>query len=132
MNLTSDTKEGCVLVVDDQEDIRETLREVIEMAGCQTLAAANGAEALELLEHHRPCLIVLDLLMPIMSGLEMLDALRSRPELASLPVVISTSAPHLAPSGVPILPKPIEIAGLWAWMRRTCHCATAQPLPNLR
>jgi response regulator RpfG family c-di-GMP phosphodiesterase len=132
MNLTSDTKEGCVLVVDDQEDIRETLREVIEMAGCTTLAAANGAEALELLEHHRPCLIVLDLLMPIMSGLEMLDALRNRPDLASLPVVISTSAPHLAPSGVPILPKPIEIAGLWGWMRRTCQCATAQPLPNLR
>jgi CheY-like chemotaxis protein len=132
MNLTTDTKEGCVLIVDDQEDIRDALREVIEMAGCKTLAAGNGAEALELLEHHRPCLIVLDLLMPIMSGHEMLDALRSRPDLASLPVVISTSAPHLAPTGVPILPKPIEIAGLWACLRRTCRCSTAQPLPNLR
>lgn len=132
MTAKSDTNEGCVLIVDDQEDIRDTLREVIEMAGCQTLAAANGAEALELLEHHRPCLILLDLLMPVMSGQELLDELRNRPELASLPVVISTSAPHLAPSGVPILPKPIDIAGLWAWLRRTCRCAAAQPLPNLR
>lgn len=128
----SGTKEGCVLIVDDQEDIRETLREVIEMAGCRSIAAANGVEALALLEHHRPCLIVLDLLMPVMSGNEVLDQLRRRPELATLPVVVSTSAPHLAPSGVPVLPKPIEIAGLWAWLRRTCRCAADHPLPNLR
>jgi DNA-binding response OmpR family regulator len=124
--------DGCVLVVDDQEDIRETLREVIEMAGCQTLSAANGAEALELLEHHRPCLIVLDLLMPVMSGHEVLDTLRSRPDLATLPVVVSTSAPHLVPRGVPVLPKPIEITGLWNWMRRTCRCAADHPLPDLK
>jgi CheY-like chemotaxis protein len=126
----SQTSEGCVLIVDDQEDIREPLREVIEMAGCQTLAAANGVEALALLEHHRPCLIVLDLLMPVMSGQEVLEVLRSRPELASLPVVVSTSAPHLAPRGVPILPKPIEIATLWGWMKRTCRCAAEHPLPG--
>jgi len=42
---------------------------------------------------------------------------------------VSTSAPHLAPSGVPVLPKPIEIAGLWAWLRRTCRCAADHPLP---
>jgi CheY-like chemotaxis protein len=124
--------EGCVLVVDDQEDIRETLRKVIEMAGCQTLAAANGVEALALLEHHRPCLIVLDLLMPVMTGHEVLDVLRGRPELASVPVVISTSAPHLAPSGVPVLPKPIEIAQLWNWLQRTCRCAADHPLPDLK
>lgn len=130
MTAHSQRTEGCVLIVDDQEDIRETLREVIEMAGCETLAAANGVEALELLEHHRPCLIVLDLLMPVMSGQEVLDVLRSRPELASLPVVVSTSAPHLAPRGVPILPKPIEIAALWGWMKRTCRCAADHSLPD--
>jgi CheY-like chemotaxis protein len=126
------TTEGCVLIVDDQEDIRETLRDVIEMAGCKALSAANGVEALALLEHHRPCLILLDLLMPVMSGQEVLDALRRRPELATVPVVVSTSAPHLAPSGVPILPKPIEIADLWGWLRRTCRCAADHPLPDLK
>ena len=132
MTPQADAREGFVLIVDDQEDIRETLREVIEMAGCQSITAANGVEALKLLEHHRPCLIVLDLLMPVMSGQEMLEELRNRPELATLPVVVSTSAPHLAPSGVPVLPKPIEIAGLWAWLRRTCRCAADHPLPDLR
>jgi CheY-like chemotaxis protein len=122
--------EGCVLIVDDQEDIRETLRDVIEMAGCRMLAAANGVEALALLEQHRPCLIVLDLLMPLMSGQEVLDVLGSRPEFASLPVVVSTSAPHLAPRGVPVLPKPIEIASLWAWMKRTCRCAADHSIPD--
>jgi response regulator RpfG family c-di-GMP phosphodiesterase len=130
MTAHSHSTEGCVLIVDDQEDIRETLREVIEMAGCRTLSAANGVEALALLEHHRPCLIVLDLLMPVMGGQEVLAVMRSRPELASLPVVVSTSAPHLAPRGVPILPKPIEIVTLWGWMKRTCHCAAAHPLPD--
>lgn len=118
---------GCVMVVDDQEDIRETLREVIEMAGCESLAAANGVEALQLLEQHRPCLIVLDLLMPLMSGEEMLDEMRKQPELAEVTVLISTSAPDLAPAGLPILPKPIDIARLWDWMRRTCHCAVNAP-----
>ena len=124
---------GCVLVVDDQEDIRETLREVIEMAGCESLAAANGVEALRLLEQHRPCLIVLDLLMPVMSGEEMLDEMRKQPELAEVTVLISTSAPDLAPAGLPILPKPIDIARLWDWMRRTCHCAANAPrsLPGM-
>ncbi len=116
--------EGSVLVVDDQEDVRETLREVIEMAGCNAITAADGVEALQLLETVRPCLIVLDLMMPIMTGQEVLSVLRERPEFAQLPVVISTSAPHLAPSGVPVLPKPIDISKLWGLMRRTCQCAS--------
>ncbi|HKU39723.1 MAG TPA: response regulator [Polyangiales bacterium] len=118
---------GCVLVVDDQEDIRESLREVIELAGCESICAANGVEALRLLERHRPCLIVLDLLMPVMNGSEVLDELQKHPELAQLPVVISTSAPDLAPEGVPVLPKPIDIARLWTFLRGNCQCAAATP-----
>ena len=113
----------CVMIVDDQEDVRDTLREVIELGGCEVVTAADGVEALQLLERMRPCLIVLDLLMPVMTGQEVLLELRKTPELAKLPVVVSTSAPHLAPSGVPILPKPIDISKLWGWMRRTCDCA---------
>jgi CheY-like chemotaxis protein len=115
----------CVLVVDDEEGIRETLREVVDMAGCSALVAANGAEALKLLERRRPCLIILDLLMPVMSGNEMLEAMKKQPALASLPVLISTSAPSRAPAGVPVVPKPIDIEVVWDWMRRTCNCVPA-------
>ena len=123
MTQATQTTEGCVLVVDDQADVRETLCEVIEAGGCRAITAADGVEALALLETRRPCLIVLDLLMPVMGGHEVLEALRKRPELSKIPVVISTSAPHLAPSGVPVLPKPVDISKLWSWMRRVCECA---------
>jgi two-component system, chemotaxis family, chemotaxis protein CheY len=113
---------GCVLVVDDEPDIRETLREAVEMVGCTVLLAANGADALRVLGEHRPCLMVLDLIMPIMTGQELLEILQKRPELAQLPVLVSTSAPRLAPAGVPVLPKPIDLGALWAWIRQNCRC----------
>lgn len=118
---------GCVLIVDDEPDIRETLKEVVEMAGCSAVVAANGAEALALLETLRPCLVIVDLLMPVMTGNELVEAMRKRPELASLPVLISTSAPSRVPAGLPVLTKPIDIKTMWAWMQKTCVCATTVP-----
>jgi CheY-like chemotaxis protein len=53
-----------VLVVDDEDGVRETMRDLVQMFGYAVMTAANGAEALALLADHRPCLIVLDLLMP--------------------------------------------------------------------
>lgn len=119
-------REEFVLVVDDEEGIRETLVEVIEMIGCSAISAADGAEALEMLAARRPCLVILDLLMPVMTGMELLEAMRKDPALATIPVVISTSAPHRAPAGVPVLTKPFDIESIWGWIRRSCPCA-AQP-----
>jgi CheY-like chemotaxis protein len=115
--------EGCVLIVDDEEGVRESLRDVVEMVGCSALMASTAKEALALLAHRRPCLIVLDLLMPGMTGGEMLDVMRREPKLANINVVISTSAPERAPRGVPVLPKPIDIDALCDWISRACHCA---------
>jgi CheY-like chemotaxis protein len=122
MSEVSSSQSSCVLVVDDEPDIRETLREVIEMAGCTAITAKNGKEALALLANEHPCLIILDLLMPVMTGIEVLESMRTNPALSQLAVVVSTSAPHLAPAGVPILEKPIDIADVWQWMSRTCQC----------
>jgi CheY-like chemotaxis protein len=111
-----------VLVVDDEEDIRETLREVVEMIGCSAVLAKNGEEAIELLGRYHPCLVILDLSMPVMSGEQFLAATRKMPALDYLNIVISTSAPGRAPAGVPVIPKPIDIDKLWAMIRSTCHC----------
>ena len=116
--------EACVLVVDDEEGIRETLTEVIEMTGCSAISAADGAEALKMLAERRPCLIILDLLMPVMTGAELLEAMRKDPVLAAVPVVIATSVPHRAPAGVPVLTKPIDIDCMWNLIRRTCRCVS--------
>jgi CheY-like chemotaxis protein len=117
--------DNCILVVEDDVDARETLCEIVEMAGCSAVGAANGREALEVLAERRPCLVILDLMMPIMSGHELLAQMQRQPELAALPVVISTSAPHQAPEGWPIIPKPMDIAKMVEWIRRTCHCTAS-------
>jgi CheY-like chemotaxis protein len=122
-----DEREECILVVDDEEGIRETLVEVIEMIGCQAISAQDGAEALKMLAQRRPCLVILDLLMPVMTGVELLEAMRKDPALATIPVLISTSAPHRAPAGVPVLTKPFDIESIWGWIRRSCRCASRMP-----
>ena len=121
-------RHDCVLVVDDEEGIRETLAELVEMIGCTAMMAANGQEALKLMEQQRPCMIILDLLMPVMSGEEMLAVMKQRPALAGVPVLISTSAPGRAPAGVPVVAKPIDIEVVWDWIRRSCRC----PISDLR
>ena len=123
--MTGATYMACVLVVDDEPGIRDSLVDVIEALCCSAITAADGAEALAVLETHRPCLIILDLLMPGLSGLELLAEMRKQPELAAVPVVISTSAPHLAPPDLPVLPKPINIRATWDCIRRSCRCANA-------
>lgn len=125
MKLVARSDERCVLIVDDEEDVRETLRDVVEMAGCSAILAASGEAAMRVLAEERPCLIILDLLMPGMTGPEVLEAMGQDPELCSLSVLISTSAPERAPVGVPVLPKPIDIDALFRWMRATCRCAQA-------
>ena len=119
--------DGGVLIVDDDELIRETLCELVEMAGCSAMMAANGREALRLMTEHRPCLVILDLLMPVMTGNELLEVMRHEPTLAGVPVVVSTSAPDRAPAGVPVIRKPVNIDLVVEWMQRTCRCAIALP-----
>ena len=125
----SDARE-CVLIVDDDENIRETLGELVEMAGCSAVLASNGAEGLEAIAKHRPCLVILDLLMPVMGGLEMLEAMRKQTALDDVQVVVSTSVPGLVPAGVPVVPKPVDIEVILAWLRRTCQCAADGARPR--
>ncbi len=115
----------CVLVVDDEEGIRDALTELIEMIGCTAMVASNGQEALRLMAQRRSCMIILDLLMPVMNGNEMLEAMKHEPGLASLPVLISTSLPGRAPPGLPVVVKPIDIEVVWNWIRRSCRYLTS-------
>jgi len=117
-----DFRRDCILVVEDDVDARETLCEIVEMAGCSAVGAANGREALKVLAERRPCLVILDLMMPIMSGQELLEQMQRQPELADVPVVISTSAPHIAPADWPVIPKPIDIAKVVECLQRMCQC----------
>jgi DNA-binding response OmpR family regulator len=77
-----------VLVVEDEADIRELIRYSLVQAGLEVEEAGNGAEALEKLRSFAPHLIVLDLMLPGMPGLEICRRLRSRPDTARLPIMV--------------------------------------------
>src|SRR5574337_2171852 len=77
-----------VLVVDDSMLIRHTVCRFLESRGFEVDSATNGVEALEKLAANRPVVIITDVEMPKMSGVELISALKSKPETASIPVVV--------------------------------------------
>lgn len=77
-----------ILVVDDTDAIRLGLSLLLKRSGHEPLCAAGGAEALELLEQTRPDLILLDLSMPGVDGIAVLEDLREWPEMSGVPVVV--------------------------------------------
>lgn len=104
-----------VLVVEDDEDMRVILKQLLEHHGWNTHTASDGLEGLDLLQKFRPSLILLDLAMPRMNGMEFRTAQRRLPDkrLASVPCVV-VSAVHDAPSykstlnAADVLVKPFE------------------------
>jgi CheY-like chemotaxis protein len=77
-----------VLVVDDEEPIRSTLTEALELEGYAVRSASNGLEAFELMRRFRPGAIVLDLMMPVMSGWEFLERCRGDHTCSATPVLV--------------------------------------------
>src|SRR5205085_12014163 len=79
-----------VLVVEDDHDVREALVEALEASDYHPMAAANGSEALQRLRSgsEPPCVILLDVMMPVMDGREFREEQRRDPALAEIPVVV--------------------------------------------
>jgi CheY-like chemotaxis protein len=105
-----------VLVVDDDQDIRETLAELLTDEGYLVESASNGREALTTLRNGvRPDVILLDLMMPVMDGYQFRDEQRADPLLASIPVIVITagSNPSLSALGANMfVPKPLDLGRL--------------------
>ncbi len=85
-------KKGLVLIVDDDPDIRDTLRIVLEGNGYEVAEAGNGREALTALEARRPALMILDVMMSTdTEGFDLAYKLRNNPDYQDLPIVMLTS-----------------------------------------
>ena len=80
-----------ILVVDDHEEIREALAEILEEEGHEVLQAVDGLDALEVIASSHPDVVLLDIAMPGMDGLETLRRLKDQPESSSLPVIMVTA-----------------------------------------
>ena len=110
-----------VLIVEDEEELRETMREALERDGFNVVAACEGKEALVAIARiDHLCLVLLDLLMPGMNGWDFFDAFKARAELASVPVVVHSSAPSRAPDGVRVIQKPLKLERLLSVVHEYC------------
>lgn len=118
---------GGVLVVEDDEDIRTDLTAILRVKGFAVEEAANGKEALARLRGgERPCLMVLDLMMPVMNGWELRAAMLADRELAAVPVVVVSGKGRIPPeeeqtlAPAAVLVKPFELSELLELVARYC------------
>jgi two-component system, sensor histidine kinase and response regulator len=110
-----------LLIVDDERDIRESLAEFFAEEGFTVSVAADGAEALEALRTGEPPrVVILDLVMPVLSGNEVYERMQADPRLTDTPVIVSTSDPARAPSGLLIMKKPVNLDRLLLAVRNYC------------
>jgi CheY-like chemotaxis protein len=115
-------KSTYVLVVDDDPDVLGALLEALQTEGYEVQGARDGIDALKAIGRRRPDLIITDLLMPTMTGFELLAALHDDPQLATIPTLIITAgrSPEASETtGSVVLPKPLDLDRL---MRAISAC----------
>jgi CheY-like chemotaxis protein len=97
-----------ILVVDDEPDLRFLLRRIFERAGYEVVEASHGGDALEAVRASLPDLVVTDIMMPVMDGVELIRRLRAHPATAEIPIVAASGDSHLAGAADVVLPKPYQ------------------------
>jgi CheY-like chemotaxis protein len=113
---------GTILVVDDDPDCRDLLAQLLSRQGYAVVCAGNGREALECIDARAPGLMILDLMMPEMSGWEVLERQKNDPRLESLPVVVMTASGLVDNiSAEAIIYKPIDVKALMKVVKQLSH-----------
>jgi len=123
--MVAEARSGGVLIVEDDLDARESLCALLETEGYAVRAAGHGEEALRMLRTAGACIVVLDIFMPVMNGLEFLKEKARDPALATLPVVAvsadASAAREAAREGATAaLTKPVDHDRLLQIIRRFC------------
>ena len=123
-----------VLVVDDEESVRELVRMVLEGAGHRVDAAPGGREALEMMRREAYAVAVVDRSMPLMSGIELIRAMRAEPALKGVQVLMCTAAgmisdveEALAAGAADYTVKPLDMQAL---TEKVAKLAAAAPAPD--
>lgn len=123
--MTNQRHNRTILIADDEPEIVDLVRLLLEWEGYSVAEATNGEEALAQAQAIVPDLILLDVRMPKMSGLDVLDHLQADPALAGIPVVmlsVITTYPQvqtaLERGAVDYLPKPFELRKMARLVKR--------------
>ena len=122
---------GPVLVVDDDPAIRDAIRDALEAMGMRVTTASDGAEALDRVLHEEPCVVLLDMRMPVMDGWGFARAIRERG--MELPVVVMTAAADARRwaneiGAMGVVPKPFALSELISAVERCAKQPGIQPL----
>jgi DNA-binding response OmpR family regulator len=116
-------KRPYILVVDDDADLRALVRTYLSRAGYEVAVAEGAGSAREMMDKRKPDLIITDIRMPTVDGVEFVAGLREHPELAGIPVIYLTGMEANADLavrtlGYPLLAKPVSQADLIALVKR--------------
>ena len=117
---------GPILIVDDEFGIVEVIRDFLQDEGYRTAIALNGRQALDFMATERPALVLLDYMMPVMNGGEVLEVMKRTSELRDIPVVLMSASPPKLWQGLPaslFLLKPFGLDELITAVRQ----ATGKP-----
>ena len=109
-----------VLIVEDEYDNREIMRAVVEdLLGHRALLASDGLSAVEMAANRKPCLILMDLMMPVLDGFEAMRRIKENPDTMGIPIVAVTALSRpsdrdraLASGVVDYLGKPFDLETL--------------------
>ena len=106
----------CVMIIDDDRDVRDLLSGRFAAHGYEVITAENGAEAIHKLQSGRvPDIVFVDLLMPGVIGGSVLEFMRSDARFRRVQIAVVTGSPHLAPDGPPVFTKPVSFETLLAF-----------------
>jgi CheY-like chemotaxis protein len=113
------TDEATILIADDDEGIRELLRELLDSEGYRVEEATNGAEAIASIAAKRPHAVLMDLMMPVVSGAEATAMIKRDPRTASIPVLAMSAGRNIVAmqNDIPaddFIAKPFELSALIA------------------
>jgi len=95
-----------ILIVDDEPDIRFMMRLIFEGAGHKVMEARHGGTGLKSVKATRPDLVITDVMMPTMGGLEFIAYLRADPKTAAIPILVVSGNSELATAADAVLSKP--------------------------
>ena len=80
-----------VLLIEDNEDIRENMAEIMELSGYKVLTAPDGKEGVESAIKHKPNIIICDIMMPVLDGYGVIHMLQKNPETQNIPFIFLTA-----------------------------------------
>lgn len=104
-----------ILIIEDDNAIRDAMASVLELEGYSTVLASNGKQGMEMIKAgHVPDIILLDMMMPIMSGWDFLDFIRANEETSQIPIIVVSAYGEIAKSVRPhaVVPKPVQVNSL--------------------